>query len=274
MTTNLFSPFALPSYLADDVHLWLTTLSSKRRPRTVQAYGDEFSRYARWVGGRGISDDTAIDYIKYLTDKGLRGSSIAVAGYALTSYFAYMGMEIKLDIPPIKIKESKYLNKDEVRRFLSAVRRPWAKCLAHVLYDSGCRISEVLALDMSDLDLDKSIMKVVRKGGRSGFAKLSEDGVHALEEWIEERGSGGGRVFSDFQYQDAWQVFKKAAESAGLEHFTPHILRHSRARHLLYDEGFDPYTVRDLLGHSSIRTTMDIDGRRDVREIKLPTLGE
>nr|WP_157735346.1 tyrosine-type recombinase/integrase [Pseudofrankia inefficax] len=148
-----------------------------------------------------------------------------------------------------------------------AVRRLRSAALLELLYGTGARISEAVGLDLDDLDLDQATASVRLRGGngRDRVVPLGRCAVAALSLYLsrgrpvlESAGSGtavflsrrGGRL----SRQSAWSALRAAAEAAGIEGVSPHVLRHSFALHLL-DGGADVRVVQELLGHASVRTT-------------------
>ncbi|WP_045879058.1 tyrosine recombinase [Pseudofrankia sp. DC12] len=147
------------------------------------------------------------------------------------------------------------------------VRRLRSAALLELLYGTGARISEAVGLDLDDLDLDQVTASVRLRGGngRDRVVPLGRCAVAALSQYLSRgrpalasAGSGpavflsrrGGRL----SRQSAWSALRTAAEAAGIEGVSPHVLRHSFALHLL-DGGADVRVVQELLGHASVRTT-------------------
>jgi integrase/recombinase XerD len=148
-----------------------------------------------------------------------------------------------------------------------AVRRLRSAALLELLYGTGARISEAVGLDLDDLDLDQTAAAVRLRGngGRGRVVPLGRYAVAALSAYLARgrpvlaSGESGSAVFLSrrggrLSRQSAWSALRAAAEAAGLEGVSPHVLRHSFATHLL-DGGADVRVVQELLGHASVRTT-------------------
>jgi integrase/recombinase XerD len=138
------------------------------------------------------------------------------------------------------------------------------RALLEVLYAAGLRISELVDLDVDDVDLGARTVRCVGKGDKERVVPMGRVAQQAVEAWLV-RGRPtmrptapallvnrrGGRLTR----QGGWKILKKHAEAAGLsDAVSPHTLRHSFATHLL-DNGADVRVVQELLGHASVNTT-------------------
>ena len=143
--------------------------------------------------------------------------------------------------------------------------------MLEALYGAGLRISELVGLDVDDVDLDKgSILVRAGKGEKSRVVPVGRAGRRAIEAYLTQtrpvllaRSSGkrsGGALFVNsrggrLSRQGCWKILKSHAAAAGLEgKVSPHTLRHSFATHML-DGGADIRVVQELLGHASLATT-------------------
>lgn len=154
------------------------------------------------------------------------------------------------------------LSLDEVDAFLRALTHRRYRAIAMVLYGAGLRISEALALEVSDIDGARGVLRVRHgKGDRAREAKLSP-GLYAWlrEYWDVERPPqpflfASRRTGRPPAYATVSHAFELASEQAGLKKtVTPHVLRHSFATHLL-EAGTNMRVVQVMLGHRSITTT-------------------
>jgi integrase/recombinase XerC len=178
--------------------------------------------------------------------------------------------------PRQETRHPRVLNVDETFALLDA-RSPVAEndftvkrlhlrnlALAELLYGSGLRISEALALAREDYRPKTNILRVTGKGSRERLAPLSDTSVAALSAWCEVRqhfaGPGENALFvgvrgGRLQRREAVRIIAALCRQAGLT-FTvsPHSLRHSFATHLLI-AGADLRSVQELLGHKRLTTT-------------------
>ncbi|GAA1707983.1 site-specific tyrosine recombinase XerD [Nonomuraea wenchangensis] len=173
--------------------------------------------------------------------------------------------------PPRQLRRlPKAITVDEVERLIAASGPDGApltlrnRALLEVLYGTGARISEAVGLAVDDLEDDQ--VRLRGKGGRTRVVPLGRYARAALDAYLVRarpgllaHGRGTPGVFLNARggrltRQGAWEVLQAAAERAGLDGISPHVLRHSFATHLL-DGGADVRVVQELLGHASVTTT-------------------
>ena len=138
--------------------------------------------------------------------------------------------------------------------------------MLEVLYSSGIRVSELVDLEMADLDLTEGVLRVKGKGRKDRLTPIGSQAIKALQRYFEMRQVGGsgqpmtGRVFlnkhgESLSTRSVRRKLDKYLVSAGLDPgISPHTLRHSFATHLL-NTGADLRSVQELLGHQSLSTT-------------------
>jgi integrase/recombinase XerD len=153
------------------------------------------------------------------------------------------------------------LSQQEVQALLNAIRSPRYQALAMVMYGSGLRVSEAIALTVQDIDGARGVIRVMHgKGGVAREAKLSASLYQWLRDyWTRERpplphlfaGPHGSLPYRE----TVGKALAAAAQAAAItKRVTPHVLRHSFATHLL-EEGVDVRVVSALLGHASLHST-------------------
>lgn len=153
------------------------------------------------------------------------------------------------------------LSVKEVHALLNAISNRRYQALAMVLYGAGLRIGEAIALQTSDIDGQRGVLRVRHgKGNKAREAKLSESLYFSLRQyWARERPAAPYLFASPAGYlpqtSTIREALSKAAKDAGIKkHVTPHVLRHSFATHLL-EQGVDVRVVSALLGHAKLETT-------------------
>lgn len=263
---------------------------------TVAAYGRDLARYQRWLQARSIADLEVIepsdvaDFSASLRkpesgERELSASSAARVVVAVRSFHRFAALENwtgsdpAADIAPPQIPRRlpKALPYSSIERLIEAAGDPATaigsrdKALVELLYGTGTRISEVVGLDVDDLDLDAATVLVTGKGSkqrllpmggaaRGAIGDYLTRGRPALAQAATGKRRPGAALFlgvkgSRMSRQAAWEVVRRSAETAGLGgQVGPHTLRHSYATHLM-EGGADVRVVQELLGHSSVTTT-------------------
>ena len=237
-------------------------LSLRVQPGTVTVYMNALQMWFGWFASNNGGSQTAAtaqSYIDSLAKAGKAPSTISTRAHAIMRYFKWKGITVRLDCPTIRIGEPEYLSMKEFETVLKACESSLEKVLVVVLFDTAIRISELLNLDMADIDRENGLIGVTRKGGRLEMVNISDKALAELDAWVEVRKSKSKRVFMDLEYYDAWRIIKKLGKKTGIK-MHPHILRHSRAIQMLMN-GATLHDVQLHLGHKSSVTTANIYGR-------------
>jgi integrase/recombinase XerD len=253
--------------------------------RTLSAYRRDLEKLLAFIQNRGRAEPAQVshgdlrDFIFHLKDAGLAASSIRRTLSAVRGYFAFLLEEGVLESDPSERLEAPkawrrlpdVLSVDEVSKILEAPNPDhplyWRdRSLLEVLYATGMRVSEVVELKTSSLDLDDGLCTVFGKGSKERLVPLGGPARRALERYLREvrpgldQGKGQGRVFLNARGKPLsraaiWELVKKSAVRGGIEgNVSPHTFRHSFATHLL-EGGADLAAVQELLGHADISTT-------------------
>ena len=259
---------------------------------TVDAYRRDLTRYAAFVRRRSFDDPALagepeisafvadLSSSEYLPGKRYRASSVARALAAVRSFHRFLVREGDTDADPAegvtrpKVPRTlpRPLTVDEVAALVAAPAddgTPVAlrdRAILETLYGAGLRISELVGLDVDDVDLEEGSVRAVGKGSRERVVPVGRYGITALEAYLvrgrpslarpRTRGAlflnqRGGRLTR----QGCTNIVKAMARRAGIrKRVTPHMLRHSFATHLL-EGGADVRVVQELLGHASVATT-------------------
>jgi integrase/recombinase XerC len=259
-------------------------LSTERRVsvHTVNGYLRELAALSAWCSKRGIDSWAALD-IRAVRDfaarshaAGLAPRSIQRRISAVRTFFNYLVRERVLPAnPAIEVRAPKAgrrlpeaLNADQMAALLdfkpkdAMGRRDLA--IMELFYSSGLRLAELIALNLSDLDLADRTVRVLGKGSKQRINPIGRPAIKALQAWLGERsglakpdesavfvGRGGRRL-------GARLVQRRVAALARAQgvpiHMHPHLFRHSFATHLL-ESSRDLRGVQELLGHANIGTT-------------------
>ena len=192
--------------------------------------------------------------------------------YGLRFVFRMAGLKDKrIELPSIKGVKTLpvVLSKPEVKRLLVAPKLLKHRLLLALLYGCGLRCFEVRNLRLCDLDFDRKMLHVrLGKGRKDRYLPLSRHLVRGLEKYIQAEspqdwlfngkpeGRAGGDFDSRYSQRGVQWAVKQARKAAGIQKpMTVHTLRHTYATHLLED-GLDIVSIKELLGHACIQTTM------------------
>ncbi len=289
MSASVTSDIEGPPPEVDDFLTWLA-VERGRSPNTLSAYRRDLARWSVHLRRRkhdevdAVADDV-IAFIHVLQGEGLAKSSITRTLAAVRGLHRFMVAEemrpddptADVEMPRVPRGLPKALTLDQVTSLIegvvgdtSADRRD--RAILETLYGTGARISELVGLSLSDIDLNDGLMRVMGKGSKERIIPIGRSASAALAHWFDSGGRPsmeperwarrddaeavflnrrGGRL----SRQGVWGVVRSRGRDVGLgDELTPHVLRHSCATHML-DHGADIRTVQELLGHVSISTT-------------------
>ena len=273
-----------------DEHLnkFITYLIAEKNasPYTVKNYRHEIGEFLDFLKEQGIDSWDVVDryvlrrYLAWLQAQGYVKASITRRISELRSFCRYLVREGMLDRNPIRAISSpkvpkrlpNYLDLYEVEALLAApdAMDPQGQrdlAILEVLYASGLRVSELVGLNLRNVDLQHGELRVWGKGAKERVALLGEPACRALRRYIREgrleliKGNREtnalflNRLGSRLSTRSVNNILDRYAKLAGLERrVTPHVMRHTFATHLL-DGGADLRTVQELLGHADLSTT-------------------
>ena len=219
-------------------------------------------------------------FVSWLHDRGYAKSTIARRLAAVRSFGKFLCRQGVLDENPARGLRGPRLDKvlphflsvADVQRLLAAPPdTDWAgrrdRAILETLYSAGVRVSELVGLDVADVDLNDGLVTVRGKGKKERLALLGPEAVAAVSRCCDDRAAvlkeanvespavflnkDGGRLTT----RSVGRLLIKYLQQAGLDpRTTPHTLRHSFATHML-DAGADIRGVQELLGHKSLHTT-------------------
>ncbi len=258
--------------------LWLEEgLSS----HTLKAYGSDLKKFSRWLKKPLIlAEATHISfYLAHLNQRGSSARSSARTLSSLRKFYAYLMRQQLIGTDPCTGIESPYLGRPlpdslseaDVETLLNApdTGQPLGlrdRCMLEVLYATGLRVSELVALRFDQWDQLRGLVRLFGKGNKERLVPLGEESVLWLDRYLTSaRGELLGVHRSDSLFvtrrggpmtrQTFWHLIKRYARQAGIvKPLSPHTLRHAFATHLI-NHGADLRVVQMLLGHSSLSTT-------------------
>ena len=254
---------------------------------TRHGYGADLRDYARWVQTTygeafepgGITAEDVRQYRAHLLTVRHAKPATINRRLAALSMFCRWAVQHDLlhddpttDVPAAQQARSapKALNRSDLNRLLRKVKQsgnPLHVAVILMLANTGLRVGELVALDTTDVEISERSGKVrvrLGKGSRYREVPLNAEARQALRAYCKVRPQPAPSVQSLFISQrgealtasGVWRMLSKYARQAGLEHVSPHVLRHSFASLLLREQQVDLVTVADLLGHQSVNTTM------------------
>lgn len=254
-------------------------------PRTLANYRDALEAYKAWRGGgfttwRDAEADDFRDYLFALMKQGLKRSTIRLRFAALRSFYKFLVLrhglgrspvaEVQLPKPerglPVVLSISQIDELLGVPLRLQADKKapPWLPlrdaAILELFYSCGLRISELLALDVKNLDFIGETVKVFGKGAKERIVPVGGPAIAAIQRYRQEAAVTSGPLFlskrrTRITQQAVDLLLKKYLRHSGIPFaISPHKLRHSFATHLL-DAGADLRSVQSLLGHASLSTT-------------------
>lgn len=264
------------SYLRSECHL---------ASNTVEAYQRDLGHFQTWLTGRlpnKLKIDDLTNYLVWLKDQKLAASSIARHIVSLRMFYKFLQLEAAITDNPAELLTTPKLwrrvptviNVTLIDRFLTAPQKYdplWLRdrAILELLYATGCRVSEVSDMLLSNVFLDQGYCMAEGKGSKQRMVPLGQRAVETIREYlsisrvelIENRDPKQtpwlilSRSGLRLRREAIWELVKRYALRVGIDPETsPHTLRHSFATHLLAG-GADLRLIQEMLGHASIETT-------------------
>ena len=269
----------------DDFLTFLTVEKGYSR-NTIEAYRNDLLQFSRFLQEEGIDDwgavtkEHLIAFILDMKQREYSSSTVARKVAATKAFLHFLVSEnvigddpsANLDSPAVTKRLPRPISPDEIEALLTAPdaerdsRGIRDKALLELLYATGMRVTEVVSLEVDDVNLASATVRCLGKASKERIIPIYPKAVEALETYMER-----GRVplLKDAQEkalfvnhrgerltrQGLWLIIKRYVKQVGMnEMVTPHTLRHSFATHML-NGGADLRNVQKLLGHANISTT-------------------
>jgi integrase/recombinase XerC len=267
---------------------------------TVKSYGADLIQFGQFLAGEigqlpGAKDGRSVDdkqlkcepltireFLAYLYAQNYTKSTTARKLATLRSFYKFLIRRGQLSVNPLSTirtpKQEKRLPKcldlEQVQKLLDApgdadLLAARDKAMLEVLYSSGIRVSELVELELADIDLNEGVLRVKGKGRKDRLTPIGSQAIKAVKRYFDLRAqdaksqastNGSQRVFLNkhgepLSTRSVRRKLDKYLVAAGLDPgISPHTLRHSFATHLL-NNGADLRSVQELLGHQSLSTT-------------------
>ncbi|MFQ5595977.1 MAG: site-specific tyrosine recombinase XerD [Anaerolineae bacterium] len=276
--------------MREQIDAFLTYIAVEKgySANTQAAYRNDLHQFASFLEGlsppaaewQQVDKDVLITFLLDLKEREYSSATVARKVAALKSFFHFLLDEkviendptTTLDAPKAKKRLPKALSRSTIEVLLEAPAKSRSakglrdKALLELLYATGMRVSELVGLDVDDVNLASATVRCRGKRNRERILPMYEAAVEALDQYLEE----GRLQYAKYPEERAlflnprgarltrqglWLIIKAYVEEASIdEEITPHTIRHSFAAHLL-DGGAGLRELQQLLGHSNISTT-------------------
>lgn len=282
--------------MQDAVDRFLQILENERgfSTNTISAYRNDLAQFIAYLQDPPVEDRqtpvaTWIEltdghlsiYLLHLRGRDYASSTVARKTAAIKSFCHFLLEEgvmradpaANMTSPKVEKYTPRAITPDEIARLLAQPARQGGGnrpeglrdlAMLDTLYSAGMRVSELVSLNVDDVDLDSGTVRCMGKAGRQRTLPLRQSAVDTLRRYVENGrpalalGDNPALFLnhrgSRLTRQGFWLILKSYAEQAGIEDITPHTLRHSFATHAL-KQGTELRDVQQLLGHVSISTT-------------------
>ncbi|MBX0329609.1 tyrosine recombinase [Oscillochloris sp. ZM17-4] len=271
------------------VEQFLVYMAGERRmsDNTTAAYRTDLEQLCTFLQERGIegwhavTHDDMLAFMLFLHERRYATSTVARRTAAVKSFFGYLAAQqliasdptAMIDSPKVDRYPPKAISQHQMDELLELPLRSSSpegmrdKAMLELLYATGMRVSELVALCTADVSLDGGTVRCMGKAGRERVLPLTSTAATAIEEYLDASRSQIARSASEdsgalflnhrgkrLTRQGFWLILKGYADQVGLHELTPHTLRHSFAAHML-DGGAELREVQERLGHASLSTT-------------------
>lgn len=251
---------------------------------TVESYKRDVTQYITYLAGSGISDvaeatkTTVLTYLLQLQKSGKASSTVSRTLASLRSFYLFMMQNgcvssnptSNLEAPHVEKKTPQILKGSEVERLLEQPKTTdnkgiRDKAMLELLYATGIRVSELINLNISDINLPMSFIRC-QGGKKERIIPMGNKAKEALSEYINNarkymlKNENETALFVNcsgvrLSRQGFWKLIKHYRNEAGITaEITPHTLRHSFAAHLL-ENGADLHSIQEMMGHADISST-------------------
>ena len=260
---------------------------------TLDAYRNDLSQFAAFVrkqtatseetqlGWEVVDRSLLLNYLVNLRERSYAPATMARKVAAVKSFFNFLVAEGRLEKSPAegiagpKVGKSlpKAISVDEVERLLeqpdklSTPAGKRDKAMLELLYATGMRVTELVSLNVRDVNLRAGFVRCFGKGSKERIIPIHSKAIRAVKGYLDDvrarllGATGETALFLNrrgqrLTRQGLWLILKGYAKKAGIEtEITPHVLRHSIATHLLHSGKMNLRELQELLGHANISTT-------------------
>ena len=280
---NLRGYFWMENFLRD--FIYYLSVEKGLASNTLDAYGRDLKKYLDYLRQQGITllektgREEIFQFLASQQKNGLAPASVTRCLAAVRSFYQFLLKEQIIEVNPAKELETprtdKYLPQvltfNDVELLLeqpecSKIGGRRDKAMLEILYATGIRVSELVSLDINDINIKMGFLRCEGKGSKERIIPLGSTAIKSLMEYLQhsravmQKHREEKALFLNAQgkrltRQGFWKILKKYSRKSGINgEITPHTLRHSFATHLL-ENGADLRSVQEMLGHADISTT-------------------
>ena len=246
---------------------------------TIASYERDLLKFLSFLINRNIADwleiesDTVNLFVMGLRHSGMSGKSIRRYLSSIRGFFNFLidnGVMVKnpalsIQAPKIDRVLPKTIDFDDLRNMMNLKTNHYSELRAvlmiELLYSCGLRVSELVGINIKDLDVNEGFVRVMGKGGKARFSPIGSSAINVLETYLTKRPeSESDALFLNqkglrISPRSVQNIVKKRALEVGVSiNVHPHMLRHAAATHFL-QSSHDLRTVQEFLGHKSIKST-------------------
>ena len=245
-------------------------------PNTVDSYISDLKKLSRYLQDDEISQQSIENYFLDISDFNYSTSTKKRFYSSIKNFLKYLDEEeniLQIKVSELRLKSNRKLPEvlsiEDIEKMINAYKHDdflnsRNKTIIDVLYSTGCRVSELCNINLSDLDLVDNSLKLKGKGSKQRIVPIGSELKVNLLKYLKIRenfiNSKGEPLFltksrNNLDRTAVFRIIKSTALKASLDtNIHPHTLRHSAATHML-EGGCDLRTVQEFLGHSSVSTT-------------------
>jgi integrase/recombinase XerC len=256
---------------------------------TASAYKSDILQFVDWILAhqhetttwKDVTRDDIRGWLSELSDQNLAKSTLTRKMASLRSFYRFSVKRGHIDnnpmammptfkkihhLPPL-VTESEMNLLLDIQADTTDEHEILHRAILELLYGSGVRVSELTSIKMTDIDLQKQLLKVTGKGRKERIVPFGDKALFAIRCWMEVRerwvntygNRGGNHLFLTAKagkpYREyIYRIVNSRMQTLEVEQKSPHTLRHTFATHMI-DHGADIRVVKELLGHSSLATT-------------------
>lgn len=246
---------------------------------TISSYERDLLKFSSFLNKKGLNDFKEIDsdtlnlFIMELRNAGISGKSLKRYLSSIRVFFTFLMERDELEInPALSIKTPKIerdlpktIDFDDLKKMMTIKSSKYKELrsvlMIELLYSCALRVSELVRINLEDIDMNEGFVKVMGKGGKARFSPMGQTTIEVLKRYVKQRPNcNTDALFINqknlrISTRTVQNIVKNRALEVGVSiNVHPHMLRHAAATHFL-QSSHDLRTVQEFLGHKSIKST-------------------